>query len=383
MKIAFLSHLDMNLYQFRLPIMIELVKNGHEVYAICPRGDFFDKFLEYGIKAIEYKIDRISLNPFKEITTIKAIYEIIKPLNLDILHSFTVKPNIYGSIAGSFAKVKVIINSVTGLGSFFIQQTLKAKIVRKLIINLYKIGFSKANGVIFQNSDDMNMFLNMKLLPKEKAHLIKGSGLDIDYFNLKNIDKNEIDELKKTICVDEKIVVMMVARAIWDKGIREYYEASDILSKKYENVKFILIGGVDKGNLTSTNEEFLKSGSVLWLGERKDIKNLLSLCDIFVLPSYREGFPRTIMEACSLNKPIVTTNTVGCKEAVDDGYNGFLCNLKDSHDLSLKIEKLIVDRDLREKMGKNSRKKAEDEFDVKIVIDAYLKLYKELLHKVC
>lgn len=381
MKIAFLSHLDMNLYQFRLPIMIELVKNGHEVYAICPRGDFFDKFEEHNIKALSYEIDRISLNPLKEITTIKSIYKLIKPLNLDILHSFTVKPNIYGSIAGNLAKVKVIINSVTGLGSFFIQQTPKAKAVRKLIINLYKIGFKKADGVIFQNSDDLNMFLNLKLLPKQKAHLIRGSGLDTNYYSLENLDKNEIDTLKNELQIDKKIIVMMVARAIWDKGIREYYESAKVITQKYNNVQFILIGGIDKGNPTSVDENFLKNSNVIWLGERKDVRNLLSLCDIFVLPSYREGFPRTVMEACSLSKPIVTTDTVGCKEAVVDGYNGFLCRVKDSHDLSLKIERLIVDKDLRAKMGENSRIKAKMEFDVKKVIESYLSLYQNLMQK--
>ena len=162
-KIAFLSHLDLNLYLFRLPIMIELVKQGYTVYAICPRGEKFDEFKNYGIIALEYKIQRKSLNPFKELKTILNIYKVIKPLQLDILQNFTAKPNIYGSISGHLAKVPMVINAVTGLGSFYISQTKKANAVKKVIEILYKESNKKANFCIFQNSDDMKYFIDKKL----------------------------------------------------------------------------------------------------------------------------------------------------------------------------------------------------------------------------
>ncbi len=362
-KIAFLSHLDLNLYLFRLPIMIELVKKGFTVYAICPRGDKFDKFKNYGIVALEYKIRRASLNPFKELKTIRNIYKVIKPLKLDILQNFTSKPNVYGSIAGHLAKVPLVVNAVTGLGSFYISDTKKAKAVKNVMEILYKESNKKANFCIFQNSDDMKYFIDKKLVNKKKAILIKSSGIDTNIFKPKEYKRDE----------NKEVIVLMIARAIWHKGIKEYYEAANIL--KNEKIRFVLIGDTDEGNLSCANEEFLNSGNVTWLGHRDDIKKQIELCDIFVLPSYREGVPRTLLEASSLSKPIVTTNTVGCREVVDDGINGFLVPIKDGDTLAIKIKELSDKEDLRDTMGKNGRIKVLKEFDVNIVVKKYLEVY--------
>ena len=366
-KVAFLSHLDFNLYLFRLPIMIALVEKGYKVYAICPRGEKFDEFCKYGIEALEYKIKRQSLNPLKEISTIKNIYKLIKPLNLDILQNFTAKPNIYGSIAGHLAKIPLIVNAVTGLGSFYIEENKKAKFIRKIMNSLYKEANKKANYCIFQNSDDMNYFIDKKLVLKEKAILIKSSGIDTQVF--KPIEKEKVAYTNKK----ESIVVLMIARAIWHKGIKEYYEAAKIL--KNENIEFIFIGDTDDGNISCASKNFLKNGNVKWLGHRNDIKDQIASCDIFVLPSYREGVPRTLLEASSMGKPIVTTNTVGCKEVVDDGINGFLVPIKDSKSLAERIKNLANNYELRENMGKASREKALNEFDVKVIVEQYLRLY--------
>lgn len=366
-KIAFLSHLDLNLYLFRLPIMIALVKQGYKVYAICPRGDKFDLFQDHGIEAIDYKIQRQSLNPFKELKTIRNIYHVIKPLNLDILQNFTVKPNIYGSIAGHLAKVPLVVNAVTGLGSFYISDSKKAKAVKVVIERLYKESNKKSNFCIFQNNDDMKYFIDKKLVAKEKAVLIKSSGIDTNKFKLSTEDKG-LDKNKT-------ITVLMIARAIWHKGIKEYYEAAKLL--KDENIEFVLIGDTDKGNLSCASEEFLNEGNVKWLGHRDDIKEQIEACDIFVLPSYREGVPRTLLEAASMHKPIVTTDTVGCREVVDEGYNGFLVPVKDHKILAEKILLLSRNEDLRKTMGENGRIKAIKEFDVNVVVKKYLELYDE------
>ena len=362
-KIAFLSHLDLNLYLFRLPIMIELLKHDYIVYAICPRGEKFDEFEKYGVKALEYKIERQSLNPFKELTTIKNIYHIVKPLQLDILQNFTAKPNIYGSIVGFLAKVPMVVNAVTGLGSFYISETKKAKAVKTVMEFLYKESNKRADFCIFQNSDDRAYFIHSGLVQENKAILIKSSGIDTKLFQpatQKKVRNNET-------------VVLMIARAIWHKGIAEYYGAAEIL--KDENIKFILIGDTDEGNVSCADELFLKSGNVTWLGHRDDIKEQIEACDVFVLPSYREGVPRTLLEASSLAKPIVTTDTVGCREVVDDGYNGFLVPLKDKILLAQKIKILHDNSDLAGTMGKNGRIKAIKEFDVDIVVKQYLELY--------
>jgi N,N'-diacetylbacillosaminyl-diphospho-undecaprenol alpha-1,3-N-acetylgalactosaminyltransferase len=362
-KIAFLSHLDLNLYLFRLPIMQALVQKGYQVYAICPRGEKFDEFEKFGIKAFEYKIQRQSLNPFKELSTIRNIYKVIKPLKLDILQNFTAKPNIYGSIAGHLAKVPLIVNAVTGLGSFYIDESKKAKTIKKVMNTLYKEANKKAHYCIFQNSDDMKYFIDTRLVKKEKAILIKSSGIDTQAFS----------PITNTPITNTPITVLMIARAIWHKGIKEFYEAAEILKNK--NIEFILIGDTDEGNISCASKSFLNNGNVKWLGHKDDIKEQISKCDIFVLPSYREGVPRTLLEAASMAKPIVTTNTVGCKEVVEEGVNGFLVPIKDGKALAEKIKILIENEHLRSEFGNASRKKAVEEFDVNVVVEQYLRLY--------
>jgi len=367
MKIAFLSHLDLNLYLFRLPIMKELIKNGHKVYAVCPRGEVFDKFSEYDIKAIEYKIDRGSLNIFKELKTIQNIKKVINEINPDILHSFMHKPNIYSNLTGH----KNRVNTITGLGSFFIHNDLKSKIVKKIIEYGYKYTTKTTKRVIFQNSDDMNLFIDDKIIPKNKAVLVKSSGIDVD--NFYPTPKNE--KLLKELNLDDKPIVLMIARVIKDKGVEEYIKAASLLKDK---ANFLYVGDIDKGNKNA----FLPNWeNVKYLGFRKDIKELISICDIFVLPSYREGVPRTLLEAGAMKKAIVTTNAPGCKEVVDDNINGFLVPIKDYKSLAQKIEILIKDKNLRKKFGENIRKKIVEEFSTKKVVKEYLKVYEEILWK--
>ncbi|MGM0520217.1 MAG: glycosyltransferase family 4 protein [Campylobacterota bacterium] len=363
-KIAFLSHLDRNLYTFRGPIIKQLVQNGHEVYAVCPPGDKNDALKSLGCEVVNYKISRQSLNPLQELLTIQSIYRAIKPLKLNVLQSFTAKPNIYGSIAGKKAGIPLVCNAVTGLGSFYVENTLKAKAVRTVMNILYKFANTKADYCIFQNSDDMRYFKDKKLVACDKAVLIKSSGIDTKQFKPR----------ASTSIPQKRIRVLMIARAIWHKGIKEYYEAAGVLQGV--DVAFVLIGGTDEGNPSCADKKFLENGSVKWLGRREDIKEQIDKCDIFVLPSfYGEGVPRTLLEAASMGKPIVTTSNVGCKEVVDDGVNGFLVPVKDSKTLAEKIRILIKDRSMRERMGQASRQKAINEFEIHFIVQQYLKLY--------
>ena len=373
MKIGFLSHLDMNLYLFRLDIMKELVKRGDEVYAISPVGLYSDRFRDDGIKHISYDIDRESLNPFKERRSVDNIYHALKDLNLDMLHTFTAKPNIYGTFAAIKTDIPVIFNLVEGLGSFYVEDTFKNKAIRIVIEKLYKRAFKNSKKVVFVNSDDPQYMLKKSIISKEKIKIIKSVGIDTEEFSMENTPS--LDSLKKSLDLKNEVVVLMVARAIWHKGIREFYESALAFDSK--KVKFILVGDVDKGNHSSASKEFLESSSVLWLGHRDDIKELTAICDIYVLPSYREGVPRTLLEASSMSKPIVTTNTVGCKEVVEDGVNGFLVPIKDSEILIQKINTLVKDPTLRLEMGKRGREKALKEFDIKKVVNQYLELYDE------
>ncbi len=365
MKIGFLSHFDLNLYLFRLPIMRALRQKGWKVYAIVPRGDYFERFEQEGIEAIAYRIDRKSLNPFKELQAIKHIYEAIEPLGLDILHTFTAKPNIYGTFAAAQAKVPHIFNLVEGLGSFYVRNDLKAKFVRSVMELLYKQAFAKSEKVVFVNSDDPHYMVTKGLIDPKKVKVIKSVGIDLNTFNPTSYKK---------IDLGSKPVVLMIARAIWDKGVKEFYEMAQRLSHK---ATFIYVGDVDEANPSSATKAFMQSGSVRYLGHRDDIVDLLGSCDVFVLPTkYGEGLPRTLLEAAAMAKPMVATDTVGCRDVVVDGENGFLVPVGDVDTLTKRVDELIENRALRLQMGKRAREMV-GEFSIEKVVAQYVELYEE------
>lgn len=363
MTFGFLSHLDLNLWLFRLPIMQELVRQGHRVYAICPPGDKSGEFSRFGITHIPYTIERSSLNPFKELRAIRAIYDAIRPLQLDILHTFTAKPNIYGTIAGRLAGVPRIINLVEGLGSFYLENDLKSRVVRKLIEALYRQTFKLADTVMFVNTQDPAYLVSRKVIGPAKVFTIKGVGIDTSAW-------------KPSPHRDGQIRVTMIARAIKHKGVHEFIESAALLTEKYPGVSFQFVGSPDPGNPFSVTEEFLKTRPNLhYLGHQDNIRHILSQSDVFVLPSYREGLPRTSMEALSMGLPIVTTDVVGCRETVEEGVNGFIVPPQNAKALAEAIEKLILNPELRGEMGENSRSKAVAEFDIAKIVTKHLEVY--------
>jgi len=363
MTFGFLSHLDYNLWLFRLPIMQELVRQGHTVYAICPSGEISESFSKHGITYIPYEIERSSLNPLKELSAIRNIYRAIKLLNLDILHTFTAKPNIYGTIAGKLAKVPRIINLVEGLGSFYLENDFKSRAVRTLIEFLYTRIFKLSNTVMFVNKDDPAYLLSKDIVAPEKIFIIKGVGIDTERWS-------------PSPKMDQWIRVTMVARALKHKGVQEFIDAATILMQHYSNISFQFVGSPDEGNRSSFPETYMKEQTAIhYLGYQTNIRHILSQSDIFVLPSYREGLPRTSMEAMSMGLPIVTTDVVGCRETVDQGVNGFLVPPYNASALSDAIKKLLDDPDLRSRMGQAGREKALREFDVATIVDKHLEVY--------
>jgi len=377
-KVGFLSHLDLNLYLFRAPIMRELIKLDHKVYAICPKGDKNRALKEIGCEVVNYDIQRESINPFKEKQAIDNIYHAISDLNLDMIHTFTAKPNIYGTFAAKKANIPIILNLVEGLGSFYVHNTLKNILIRNIMEKMYKKAFSMSDGCVFVNSDDPKYMMQKHIIKKEKVKIIKSVGVDTKRFDINNFTSENITSKKREIDIENKIIILMIARAIWDKGIKEFYESAKILKQKYKDIEFILIGPTDEGNHTCASKEYLQNGEVKWIGLRDDIPDLIAISNIFVLPtSYREGLPATLMEAASMNKPIVTTDTVGCRDVVKDGCNGFLVPVKDSRTLAHKIEKLILDENLRKEFGKNGRKIAKELFDIDKIVKQYMDYYRE------
>ncbi len=378
LRIGFLSHLDLNLYLFRKPIIQALLTQGLKVYAICPKGDYNTALAKIGCTIINYEIDRQGLNPFKERRSIGNIYRAIMPLHLDLIHTFTAKPNIYGTFAARQAGIPVILNLVEGLGSFYIRNGFKNHMVRFIMEALYKKAFRSSNTCVFVNSDDPEYMIRKHIIPKEKVRIIKSVGVDTAYFDPSRVSKQTVQTLRKTLHVKGKKVVLMVARAIWDKGITEYFEAAKALQN--DSVRFILVGDTDAGNPSCADPDFLNQPHVLWLGHRNDILELTAMADIYVLPSYREGVPRTLLEAASMAKPIVATDVVGCKEVVEHHKNGLLVPPKNVPALTAAIQTLLDDEALCKTMGAYGRSKAINEFDVNQVVAQYLELYNSYLH---
>ena len=364
----------MNLYLFRLDIMITLEKNGHTIIAIIPEGKYSKLIRKYNIEVIDYNLLRGSLNPIEAIKSIFELKNILKSLDLDLLHTFTVKPNIFGTLAGKMARVPNILNLVEGLGSFYVDNSLKSKIVRKVIEVSYKNSFKFADKVVFVNKDDPQYLVTHNILQKKKVKIIKSVGIDTEEYKLDSVSEEKKKNLRQEIGIskDSKIVVM-IGRAILHKGTVDFYQSAEILKDK--NIEFLFVGGLDDGNKFGMTQKFMESGNVRWLNWREDIKELIAISDLVVLPSYREGVPRTLLEACSMSKPIIATNTVGCRETVDDGVNGYLIPIEAPKVLAEKIGIVLSDLELQEKMSRASRKKAEKEFDIKHIVKQYIELY--------
>lgn len=280
---------------------------------------------------------------------------------------YTIKPNIYGSIAARLLG-KNVISNISGLGTVFLNDNLSSKIARWL----YKVSLVK-NKVFFQNSEDKNLFVKNGLVKETQTDLLPGSGINTDIY-----------KPSENIVANEKLTFMMIARLVRDKGIGEYIEAIKIIKQKYQNVEFKLLGSLYQANPTAVSQDELNSwideGLINYLGHSDDVKSEILKVDCVVLPSYREGLSRVLLEAGALAKPIVTTNTPGCKDVVDDNINGFLCQVKNAKDLALQIEKMIkLNSDERKLMGQNSREKIIREFDEKLVIEKYIKSIKSFV----
>ncbi|MCH5335832.1 MAG: N,N'-diacetylbacillosaminyl-diphospho-undecaprenol alpha-1,3-N-acetylgalactosaminyltransferase [Campylobacter sp.] len=371
MKIGFLSHSGMSIYHFRMPIIRALEARGDEVFVIVPKDDYTLKLENLGLKLVVYELSRSSVNPFVVFKNFLHLKKLLKSLNLDFIQSAAHKSNTFGVIAAKCAKIPYIFALVEGLGSFYISEDFKSKIVRLNINLLYKISFKLANKFIFVNSSDAEFMRNLGL-KNEKICIIKSVGVNLKKFLPLHLPLAAKEQFFKEFKMPQKPMVLMIARALWHKGIKEFYEAAQLLKDK---ANFVLVGGCDE-NPSCASLEFLTSGCVFYLGAREDIAFLLNLCDIFVLPSYKEGFPVTILEAKACAKACVVSDCEGCIEAVQNGYDGLFARTKDSKDLAQKIALLLEDERLRINLGQNAFKDAL-QYDENFIAKKYLEAYDE------
>ncbi len=383
LKVCFMSQLDFNLYRFRLPVMRRLVELGASVWALAPKGEWSHRFAGHGVQFLEVPVSRSLLPTISTLRTLNGLARRFREVSPDVVHTFTVRGNLLGAWAASRAGVPVLITSVTGLGSLYTQgASLKIKLARWATERLTRRMNRKANAVIFQNPDDIAYYIAQGLCSEAQAHLIVSSGVDLGEFSPSAVGAEKKDALRSRWGIqDSEVVVLMVSRLLRSKGVPEFLEAARRLHRR---ARFVLIGHPFKGNPDTLTwddiSEYRKIGAVTAPGFQDDVLHWLSLADVFVLPSYyREGVPRTILEAMAMGLPIVTTDSPGCRETVEDGENGILVPPKDVCALEQALATLIEDPKLRCHMARNSRSIAERRFSADHIADQYIDLYRKMI----
>lgn len=361
-KIAICINTSWNIYNFRVGLINALRENGYQIIIIAPLDKYSTKLQKMGFEYYDIKMNSKSTNPIEDLKLTYNYYTIFKKIKPNIILNYTIKPNIYGTIAANMLKIPTI-NNIAGLGTLFVNENYVTKIVKIL----YKYSQDRAQKVFFQNKDDYELFVSKNIVDANKCDILPGSGINTDEFR-------PINKRVKS----KNLKFLLISRMLWEKGIVEYVEASKIIKEKYKNIEFELLGFIDIENKHSIPQKQIQTwvdeSLINYLGSSDNIKEQIMQADCIVLPSfYREGTPRTLLEAASMAKPIITTDNIGCRDVVDNGVNGFLCQIKDSNDLALKMEAIInLSENARVVMGEKGRKKMIKEFDEEIVIKKYL-----------
>ncbi len=366
MKVAIVLNTSWNIYNFRMNFVKSLLEKGFEVHTVAPVDDFTHFLTEAGCHHHALKMDSRGINPIKDLGLIVELWSIYRGIRPDIILHYTIKPNIYGSLAASLLKIPVI-NNVCGLGTVF----LKKNLLSAIAMFLYRWTFRFPKKVFFQNPDDRDLFISRKLVPKASADLLPGSGIDLERFVPCTFQRNS------------QFTFLLISRLITDKGILEYVEAVKRLRAGGLNARFQILGAKDpmhqRGIPLKLIDTWIEDKTVEYLGTARDVQPFIQSADCIVLPSYREGTPHTLLEAASCAKPIITTDVPGCHQVVKDNYNGLLCQAMDACDLANTMDRMAkLDDGTLRKFGMNGRKKMEQEFDESLVIDKYLQTIEEL-----
>ncbi|HZB14940.1 MAG TPA: glycosyltransferase family 4 protein [Chryseolinea sp.] len=366
MRIAIVLNTSWNIYNFRMNFIKSLLKQGYEVHTIAPEDSFTPFLLEAGCIHHRVKMDSRGANPIKDSALILELFGIYRKVKPDVILHYTIKPNVYGTIAAAMLGIPVI-NNVCGLGTVF----LKDNFVSAIAIFLYKISFKFANKVFFQNADDQKLFIDKKLVSVDATDTLPGSGIDLTKFQPTEFRRNK------------KFTFLLISRLITDKGILEFIDAVKKLRSNGMDAHFQILGAMDplhkRGIQVNLVEQWINSGTIEYLGTTQDVREFINNADCVVLPSYREGTPRTLLEAASSSKPIIATDVPGCNNVVEHDRNGFLCRLKDVDDLADKMKAMasLSDEQLKQ-FGTNGRAKMEAEYDESLVINKYLAALVEL-----
>ncbi len=361
-RLIIVTNSSSNLLSFRGQLIKQLANEDFQIWVIIPKsdysGDFESEVLKLGAKTLTIPLDRVGLNPFRDLLTYTALKSSFKKLKPDIVLSYTSKPIIYSGLAiGNNPKIKFFPN-LTGLGYGFTEEfQLKRKFINLILKQLYKISLKVSSTIIFQNPDDELLFKKLNLIKEKKTLIVNGSGVDLNYYSPSSLPS--------------KPIFLMLSRLVSDKGVIEYCEAAKEVRTRFPNAEFQLAGSFDlnpSGLKYDQLKPYIDSQDINFLGHINDVREVLNKCRFYVLPSYREGTPRSILEAMSVGRPIITTNTTGCKETVLNGINGFLVPIKDTKSLVKAIQNmLMLDDEKINHMAQESIKLARQKYDVRKV----------------
>lgn len=370
-KIFYVANVDWFFISHRLPLALHALEQDYEVYLLSLDTGRRQELEAKGIHFINIPFKRSGSNPFHELKCIFLLYRYYNRYKPEIIHHITLKASLLGSLAGKMVGNHHIINAISGLGYNFTDG--RDGWLQKAIKLFIRLAFKSKNiSFILQNPDDVELIKGLDLVPFSRIFLIKGSGVNLDEYSYFKAS----DEFP--------LKVLFPARILLDKGVMEFIEAAKILESEFlGKAKFILAGDCDKENLSVLGEEelqkFLVKDYIEWIGFQKNMKLIYQNSSIVILPSYREGLPKSLIEACSVGRPIITTDVPGCRECVEDGVNGYLVPAKDADSLADAIKLLLMDAEKRDEFGRNSRLLAEKEFSIDKVIDLTFNIYNKYL----
>ena len=364
MKIILVANVQYTITHFRSELLSQLEVLGHEVILVCsnPSGHLH---VEEKRPFKEIYLSRAGINPIYDFKTFKELMNIFKSEKPDIIFNFTIKPIIYGSLAARFSSpYSKVFSNMTGLGYIFTHKSLKTLFIKKIVVLLYRIALKYNHKVFFQNPDDLKLFEILNIIKPSQPVLLKGSGINLQ-------------KIQPFYGNKEPQSFLFVGRLLKDKGLLELILAVKKVSLKYPSMKCYIIGERDDNPNSFSKEEILefsKIPSIKFLGRRKDVLSFINNCEVFVLPSYREGTPRSNLEAMASGLPIITTDVPGCRETVIDKFNGFLVPIKDANKIAEKMIYFIENPSEIRLMGQKSREFVEKNFDVNVVNHQILKI---------
>ncbi len=355
-----------NIWNFRKPIVQALLARGHKVTILAPRDDFVDHLTQIGCAFVPLEMNAKGLNPLDEWKLLRQFQQVFKQQKPDIILSYTIKNNTFGALAAKSLGLPFVPN-VSGLGTGF----LSGGTLQFIVEQLYRRAYRDLPVIFFQNEDDRDLFTSRRLVTVDQARLLPGSGIDLEHFQATDLPRNETP------------VFLLIARLLRDKGVLEFVEAARQVKSDHPDARFQLLGAAESENRTAiaacTVDEWVREGIVEYLGTTPDVRLTIAAAHCIVLPSYREGAPRTLIEAAAMARPLIATDVPGCRTVVDHNETGFLCDVRSVDSLATAMRRFLdlpVER--RSEMGQAGRAKMEREYDQKLVVEAYAHAVRDL-----